>query len=245
MLILPPIILTAASQVLSKGHHVLHNVELTVRKPASKDRCRLLLQGLNPNTNIDMIELYVENMMGVRDFTLYPSQGGDFILIHLSQPFSKGILLNLHIFFFLKTYRFKNIFILLLWCSVYSSCFVDFQNLSAKISKKMLNGSTVTLEQIEQTDSILVENLHPGTTPDLLTLYFESNGGGNQKVKSVTLLSESTAKVSFVNYECKFCIIQPFKTLFVFHPFSNKQNVCIYCNSCEPCPGAPTQTGRC
>ncbi|XP_045915122.1 protein mono-ADP-ribosyltransferase PARP10 [Micropterus dolomieu] len=156
----------AASQVLSKGHHVLHNVELTVRKPASKDRCRLLLQGINPNTSSDMIELYVENMMGVRDFTLYPSQRGDFILIHLSQPFSK-----------------------------------DFQNLSAKISKKMLNGSTVTLEQIEQTDSILVENLHPGTTPDLLTLYFESNGGGNQKVKSVTLLSESTAKVSFVNYE--------------------------------------------
>ncbi|XP_044027422.1 protein mono-ADP-ribosyltransferase PARP10 isoform X2 [Siniperca chuatsi] len=157
----------AAAQVLSKGHHVLHNVELSVRKPASKDRCRLLLQGINPNTSTEMIELYVENMMGLNvcDYALYPSPGRDFILIHLSQPFSK-----------------------------------DFQNFSAKISKRTLDGAKVTLEQIEQTDSILVENLHPGTTPDLLASYFESKGGGNQKVK-VTMLSEGTAKVSFVNYE--------------------------------------------
>uniref|UniRef100_A0A8C4H1K1 Poly(ADP-ribose) polymerase family member 10 n=1 Tax=Dicentrarchus labrax TaxID=13489 RepID=A0A8C4H1K1_DICLA len=156
----------AAAQVLSKGHHIVHNVELSVRKPASKDRCRLLLQGINPNTSIEMIELYVENMMDVNDYTLYPSPGRDTILIHLSQPLSK-----------------------------------DFQNLSAKISKRTLDGAKVTLEQIEQTDSILVENLHPGTTPDLLTLYFENKGGGNKEVKEVTMLSESTAKVSFVKYD--------------------------------------------
>ncbi|XP_032379727.1 protein mono-ADP-ribosyltransferase PARP10 [Etheostoma spectabile] len=159
----------AAAHVLSKGHHVLHNVELSVRKAASKDRCRLLLlRGINPNTSTEMIELYVENMMGLNmpDYTLYPSPGRDFILIHLSQPFSK-----------------------------------DFQNLSAKISKRKLDGAMVTLEQPEQTDFVLVENLRPGTTPDMLTLYFESTRGGNQKVKEVTMLSESTAKVSFVNYE--------------------------------------------
>ncbi|XP_071355865.1 protein mono-ADP-ribosyltransferase PARP10 [Trachinotus anak] len=158
----------AAAQVLSKGHHVLHNVELSVRKPASKDQCRLLLRGINPNTSIEMIELYVENMMvlNVKEYTLYPSPGRDSILIHLSQPLSK-----------------------------------DFQNLSAKISKRTLEGAKVTLEQLDQTDSVLVENLHPGTTPDMLTLYFESKRGGDQKVKEVTMLSEGTAKVSFVKYE--------------------------------------------
>ncbi|XP_070777788.1 protein mono-ADP-ribosyltransferase PARP10 [Enoplosus armatus] len=156
-----------AAQVLSKGHHVLHNVELSVRRPASKDRCRLLLQGIHPNTSTELIELYVENMMGlsVSDYTLCPSPGRDFILIRLSQPLSK-----------------------------------DFQTLQAKFSKRTLDGAKVTLEQIEQTDSVLVENLHPGTTQDLLTLYFENKGGANQKVK-VTMLSEGTAKVSFVNYE--------------------------------------------
>lgn len=89
-------------------------------------------------------------------------------------------------------------------------CFVDFQNLSAKISKRKLDGAMVTLEQTEQTDSVLVENLRPGTASDMLTLYFESERGGNQKVKEVTMLSEGKAKVSFFNYECKFCIIQPF-----------------------------------
>ncbi|KAM4630657.1 protein mono-ADP-ribosyltransferase PARP10 [Polymixia lowei] len=157
-----------AARVLSKGQHVLHNVELTLRKPASKDQCRLLLRGFNPNTNMELVELYVENIMGIDmdDYTLYPSPGRDAILIHLHQPLSK-----------------------------------DFQNLSAKISKKPLEGSNITIEQIEQTDSILVENLHPGITMNMLTLYFGSNQSGNQKVKEVIMLSESTAKVSFVNFE--------------------------------------------
>ncbi|TMS18137.1 hypothetical protein E3U43_010463 [Larimichthys crocea] len=77
----------------------------------------------------------------------------------------------------------------------------DFQNLSAKISRRTLDGAKVTLKQVEQTDSVLVKNLHPGTTPDLLTLYFENKGGGNVKVKEVTMLSEGTAKVSFVSYD--------------------------------------------
>ncbi|XP_034401235.1 protein mono-ADP-ribosyltransferase PARP10 [Cyclopterus lumpus] len=158
----------AAAKVLSKGHHVLHNVELSVRRPASKDQCTLLLRGINPNTSTEMIELYVENLMGLNmpDYTLYPSPGRDFILVTLSQPLSK-----------------------------------DFQNLSAKISKRKLDGAEISLERAEPTDSVLVENLHPGTTPDLLTLYFESKRGGNQKVKVVTMLSDRTAKVSFVNYE--------------------------------------------
>ncbi|XP_029370763.1 protein mono-ADP-ribosyltransferase PARP10 isoform X2 [Echeneis naucrates] len=158
----------AAAQVLSKAQHVLHNVELTVRKPPSKDHSRLLLSGIKPDTNTELIELYVENMMelNVTDYTLYPSPGREFILIHLSKPLSK-----------------------------------DFQELNAKVSKRTLDGAMVRLEEIEQTDSVLVENLHPGTTPDILTLYFESKRGGDQKVKDVKMLSEGTAKVSFVNFD--------------------------------------------
>lgn len=80
--------------MLSKGHHVVHNVEMTVRKPASKDRRRLLLVGVDPSTDNDMIELYVENLMGLdddNDYTLYPSPGRDLVLIQLSQPLTKGV----------------------------------------------------------------------------------------------------------------------------------------------------------
>ncbi|KAM7383842.1 hypothetical protein PAMA_011284 [Pampus argenteus] len=157
-----------AARVLSKEHHVLHNVELSLRKPVLNDRYRLLLCGINPNTSTEMIELYVENMIGLNlnDYTLHPLLGRDLVLIHLRQPFSK-----------------------------------DLQKLQAKLSMRPLDGATVTLEQIKQTDSILVENLHPGTTSDMLTLYFESKRGGDQKVKEVTMLSKGTARVSFVNYE--------------------------------------------
>lgn len=60
----------------------------------------------------------------------------------------------------------------------------------------------MTLEEVQQTDSVLVGNLNPGTSPDMLSLYFEGRCG-NQMVAGVTTLSESTAKVSFVNHDCK------------------------------------------
>uniref|UniRef100_A0A3Q3LXA6 RRM domain-containing protein n=1 Tax=Labrus bergylta TaxID=56723 RepID=A0A3Q3LXA6_9LABR len=93
----------AAARVLDNGHHVLHNAELCVRKPATKDPCRLLLRGINPKTSVEMIELFVENMMNLDDYSLHPSPGRDLILIHLSQPFSKGEVLFILIF---KSHRF-------------------------------------------------------------------------------------------------------------------------------------------
>lgn len=214
-------ILTAAARVLSKGHHVLHNVELIVRKPASKDQCRLLLRGISPNTSTEMIELYVENMMGLNesDYTLYPSPGRDFTLIHLSQPLSSGVF-STQIFFFsenlLMYFEFFQMLQIVIFFHgtvliLFRFCLVDFQNLSSRISKRTLDGARVTLEQIEQTDSVLVENLRPGTSVDLLTLYFENRGVGDQPLKEVTKLSEATAKVSFVSYDCKFNLKQPFK----------------------------------
>lgn len=79
-----------AARVLSKGHHVLHNAELSVRKPASKDPRKLLLRGINPNTNTEMIELYVENTMGLEDYNLYPSPGRDLIVIQFHEPLATG-----------------------------------------------------------------------------------------------------------------------------------------------------------
>ncbi|XP_037549572.1 protein mono-ADP-ribosyltransferase PARP10-like [Nematolebias whitei] len=78
----------AAARVLAKGHHVLLNTELRVKKPPSKDQRKLLLRGTNPDTATEMIELYVENLMDLNltDYTLIPSPGGDVIVIHLSQP---------------------------------------------------------------------------------------------------------------------------------------------------------------
>lgn len=157
-----------AARVLSKEHHVVHNVELSVRKPASKDPCRYLLKGINPSTSTDMIELYVENLLDVSvpDYTLLPSPDNKLILIQLSQPLAQ-----------------------------------DFQKLSERISKRQLSGAVVTLEEVTETDAVLAENVHPGTTADLISLYFESQRGGGQRVKEVVMLSEGSAKVNFVCYE--------------------------------------------
>lgn len=158
----------AAIRVLSKSCHVLHNAELTVRRPASKDPLRLLLCGINASTSMELVELYVENMMGIDadDYTLYPSPGRDLFLIHLHQPFVK-----------------------------------DFEKLRDKISKKPLDGCRITIEELKQADSILVENLPPNITTDTLTLYFESERCGKLEVKEVVMMTESIARVSFVNFE--------------------------------------------
>ncbi|CAL8296723.1 unnamed protein product [Lota lota] len=157
-----------AARVLSKEQHVVYNAEITVRRPVMKDQRRLLLCGIQPNTCMELVELYVENVMevDVDDYTLTPLPGRDALLIYLHRPLA-----------------------------------TDFFSLSAKISKKPLEGSKITLEQIEQTDSILVENLHPGLSVKMLTLHFEGSQDSNLKVKEVVMLSESTARVTFVHLE--------------------------------------------
>jgi len=57
--------------------------------------------------------------------------------------------------------------------------------LSDEVSKKSLNGAKVTLEQVESTDSVLVANLSPAHTEDVLELYFESSRGGGADVLRV------------------------------------------------------------
>ena len=52
----------------------------------------MLLRGVNPTTSMDLVELYVENMIGLdmEDYKLERFPGKDLVLIHLHQPFSKG-----------------------------------------------------------------------------------------------------------------------------------------------------------
>ncbi|XP_036371630.1 protein mono-ADP-ribosyltransferase PARP10 [Megalops cyprinoides] len=158
-----------AARVLAKGPHVLQSVTLTVRKPAPKDPGKLLLRGINPQTSLELVELYVESVTGIEtgDYTLYRSSGKDLVLIHFHTPISKE----------------------------------DFQSLLSKITAKQLDGTAIHPEQIEQTDSILVENVHPTVTEDVLTLYFENKRGGGGEVKDVCMLADGVARVSFVDFE--------------------------------------------
>ncbi|XP_077052650.1 protein mono-ADP-ribosyltransferase PARP10 isoform X2 [Siphateles boraxobius] len=84
----------------------------------------------------------------------------------------------------------------------------DFQMLSDEVSKKSLNGAKVTLEQVESTDSVLVANLSPAHTEDVLELYFESSRGGGADVLGVSMLANGCAKVSFKDVKFVDCILQ-------------------------------------
>ncbi|KTF88895.1 hypothetical protein cypCar_00027970 [Cyprinus carpio] len=153
-----------AARVVSKSH-VLQNTKLTVRRKPPKDPGKLLLKGLSPQTSLDHVELYVENVTGMdceTDFILYESPKKDLVLVHLKKPLDR-----------------------------------DFQMLQDEVSKKPLNGAKVTLEQVESTDSILVANLSPALTEDVLELYFGSSRAGGADVLAVSMLADGRAKVSF------------------------------------------------
>uniref|UniRef100_A0A3B1JK99 RRM domain-containing protein n=2 Tax=Astyanax mexicanus TaxID=7994 RepID=A0A3B1JK99_ASTMX len=115
-----------AARVLSKASHSISNSQLTVRKKPSKDHGKFVLRGLSPNTVLDMVELFVENLTGTDEFSLYPSPGRDLVLIHLRNPLTEG-----------------------------------FQKISEKVSKKTFDGAKISLEQVECTDSVLVEKSAP------------------------------------------------------------------------------------
>ncbi|XP_073677920.1 protein mono-ADP-ribosyltransferase PARP10 [Garra rufa] len=164
-----------AARVVSKTH-VLQKTTLTVRRKPPKDPGKLLLKGLNPQTSLDHVELFVENITGMgceTDFILYPSPSKDMVLVHLKTPLD-----------------------------------TDFQTLKDEVSKKTLNGATVTLEQVESTDSILVANLSPTLKEDMLELYFGSSRAGGADVLAVTMLANGRAKVSFKDVKSVDCILQ-------------------------------------
>ncbi|KAL6457663.1 hypothetical protein MHYP_G00346260 [Metynnis hypsauchen] len=164
-----------AARVVSKDSHSLNNVRLVVRRKPPKDRGKFLLRGVSPSTSPEMVELFVENLMGVDsgDYSLYPSAGKDLVLISLHTPLSQ-----------------------------------DFQKISEKISKKMLDGAKVTLEQVERTDSVLVENLPPSVGEDMLMLYFESSRSGGGKVMDISRTAGGSTKITFKDVECVDRVLQ-------------------------------------
>lgn len=155
-----------AARVLSKDSHSISNCQLTVRKKPSKDHGKFVLRGLSPNTVIDMVELFVENLTGTDEFSLYPSPGQDLVLIHLRNPLTEG-----------------------------------FQKISEKVSKKTFDGAKISLEQVECTDSVLVENLPPSVTEDILTMYFESSRSGGGPVMGISKTAGGETKITFKDVE--------------------------------------------
>ncbi|XP_036421770.1 protein mono-ADP-ribosyltransferase PARP10-like isoform X2 [Colossoma macropomum] len=164
-----------AARVVSKGSHKLSDAELIVRRKPPKDRGKFLLRGLSSSTNPELVELYVENLMGINsdDYTLYPSAGKDLVLINLHTPLSQ-----------------------------------DFQKISEKFSKKTLDGATIALEQVERTDSVLVENLPPSVTEDMLMLYFESSRSGGGEVMDISRTAGGSTKITFKDVECVDRVLQ-------------------------------------
>ncbi|KAI4905419.1 hypothetical protein NFI96_026315, partial [Prochilodus magdalenae] len=164
-----------AARVVSKGSHKLNNANLVVRRKPPKDHGKLLLQGLSPSTNLEMVELFVEYLTGMDldDFTLYPSAGKDLVLINLHKPLSQ-----------------------------------NFQKICEKASKRRLDGANIRLEQVERTDSVLVENVPPSVTEDMLMLYFESSRSGGGEVMDISTMAGGLTKITFKDVECVDRVLQ-------------------------------------
>ncbi|KAL4629917.1 poly ADP-ribose polymerase 10 isoform X1 [Arapaima gigas] len=76
----------------------------------------------------------------------------------------------------------------------------DFQNVFSKIAQKPLDSAHIHPEEVEQTDSILVQNLPPGISEDVVMLYFESKRSGGGDVREVNIIKDGVAKVSFEDF---------------------------------------------
>lgn len=61
--------------------------------------------------------------------------------------------------------------------------------LADRVQSRMLDGASLVLDWVEQTDSILVRSHHGSQLqPEVLTLYFESRRSGGGRVQAVRLL---------------------------------------------------------
>ncbi|XP_034275898.1 protein mono-ADP-ribosyltransferase PARP10 isoform X2 [Pantherophis guttatus] len=146
-----------AQRVLSKTDHALQGVHLTVQPAAPRDYGKVVLQGLNPQSSLELVELYVEHMLDCeRDaYSVHRSPAGDQALVQLQAALSH----------------------------------TEFLVLAGRVQSRMLDGASLVLDWVEQTDSILVRS-HRGSQlqPEVLTLYFESRRSGGGRVQAVRLL---------------------------------------------------------
>ncbi|MBN3271310.1 PAR10 polymerase, partial [Polyodon spathula] len=84
----------------------------------------------------------------------------------------------------------------------------EFRRLADKVRGRLLDGARIEAEQIERTDSVIVEGLRSTTTEDMLALYFENKRGGGEEVGDVTVLADGMARVTFEDWEAVDRILQ-------------------------------------
>ncbi|XP_013923578.1 PREDICTED: poly [ADP-ribose] polymerase 10 [Thamnophis sirtalis] len=157
-----------AQRVLSRADHALQGVQLVVQPAAPRDYGKVVLRGLNPQSSLELVELYVEHMLDCeRDaYSLHRSPAGDQALVQLQAALNHP----------------------------------EFLALADRVQSRVLDGASLVLDWVEQTDSILVRSHHGviQLQPEVLTLYFESRRSGGGRVQAVRLLQGGTlAVVSF------------------------------------------------
>ncbi|XP_074842523.1 LOW QUALITY PROTEIN: protein mono-ADP-ribosyltransferase PARP10 [Carettochelys insculpta] len=86
-----------AQRVLSKPSHTLQDAELTVRLAAQRDSGKVLLRGLNPQTESSVLELFVECVLNCEhgSYTIYRSPAGDQALVQLPEELGDAAFLSL------------------------------------------------------------------------------------------------------------------------------------------------------
>ncbi|XP_043363147.1 protein mono-ADP-ribosyltransferase PARP10 isoform X3 [Dermochelys coriacea] len=84
-----------AQRVLAKPSHTLQDTRLAVRPAAPQDYGKVLLRGLNPQTEGSVLELYVECVLNCQSgrYTIHRSPAGDQALVQLPEPLSDSELL--------------------------------------------------------------------------------------------------------------------------------------------------------
>uniref|UniRef100_A0A8C5RPV6 Poly [ADP-ribose] polymerase n=1 Tax=Laticauda laticaudata TaxID=8630 RepID=A0A8C5RPV6_LATLA len=146
-----------AQRVLSRSDHALQGVQLTVQPAAPRDYGKVILQGLNPQSSLELVELFVEHLLDCeRDaYSICRSPAGDQALVQLQVVLSHP----------------------------------EFLALADRVQSRLLDGASLVLDWVEQTDSILVRSPHGNQLqPEVLTLYFESRRSGGGRVQAVRLL---------------------------------------------------------
>ncbi|KAM6458465.1 protein mono-ADP-ribosyltransferase PARP10 isoform 2-T2 [Liasis olivaceus] len=156
-----------AQRVLSRTDHILQGVHLTVQPAAPRDYGKVVLRGLNPQSSLELVELYVEHMLDCEreDCAVHRSPAGDQVLVQLRAALSHA----------------------------------EFLALADRVQSRELDGASLALDWVEQTDGVLVRN-HDGSRlrQEVLELYFESRRSGGGRVQAVRLLpGGALAVVSF------------------------------------------------
>ncbi|XP_030409948.1 protein mono-ADP-ribosyltransferase PARP10 isoform X2 [Gopherus evgoodei] len=152
-----------AQRVLAKPSHTLQDTGLAVRPAAPRDYGKMLLRGLNPQTDCSVLELYVECVLNCesRQYAIHRSPAGDQALVQLPELLTDSELLGME----------------------------------ERVRRRPLDGVPLSVEWVQQTDSVLVRSQGAGLSRDLLELYFENKRSGGGSVQAVRVLAGGRAAV--------------------------------------------------